>query len=130
MDGDIFYSPSHLTFIFVYINAYADNTFYYRFLQTDKPIYPSYVQGGVSNSDFVENLVKYKWSEEKILYKAAAGPTGKYIYAGGVQAGYFDEDDITNGGKKMLISWTVPTGSNPAASDSEYFFITAEIEWS
>ncbi|KAI9889261.1 MAG: hypothetical protein M1814_005636 [Vezdaea aestivalis] len=128
MDGDMFYSPYHSTFIFVYLTPYADNTFYFRYLLTDKPIIPAYVNGG-SNEDYVENIVKLKWSDPQVLYKASPGPTGKYIYAGGVQAGYYDGDDITNGGKKMMLSWTAPTGGDPSSLASEYMFVTAEITW-
>jgi hypothetical protein len=128
MDGDMFYSPYHLTFIFVYLTPYADSTFYYRYLEADTEILPTDSSNGQAG-DYVENIVKYQWSDQQILYKASPGPTGKYAYAGGVQAGYFDEDDITNGGSKMLISWTVPTGEDPASNDSEYFLVTAEIDW-
>ena len=127
--GDIFYSPAHLTFIFVYLNPYADNTFYFSYLQADQAIRPSFAPGGVPNTDYAENLVKYSWSDPVVLYKAQAGPTGMYIYAGGVHQGYFDQDDITNGGKKMLLSWTVPTGANPAGMSSEYYFMTADVDF-
>lgn len=127
MDGDIFYSPAHLTFIFVYLNPYADNTFYFRYLKADHAIIPPFAPGGDPSSDYAENLVRYDWAEPQVLYKAAPGPTGMYIYAGGVHQGYFDEDDITNGGKKMLISWTAPTGANPASKSSEYSLMTAHI---
>ncbi|KAI9763838.1 MAG: hypothetical protein M1835_007726 [Candelina submexicana] len=130
MDGDIFYSPRHLTFIFVYLNPYADNTFYFRYLQADSAIFPATAPGGDKTGDFAEAMFKYKWSTEKILYQAPPGSLGKYIYAGGVHQGYFDEDDITNGGKKMLLSWTLPTGNDPSAKGSEYYHITADIEWS
>ncbi|KAI9718055.1 MAG: hypothetical protein M1812_004313 [Candelaria pacifica] len=129
MDGDIFYSPRHLTFIFVYLNPYADNTFYFRYLQADSAILPPSAPGGDKNSDFAEAMFKYTWSTEQVLYHAPPGSLGKYIYAGGVHQGYFDEDDVTNGGKKMLLSWTLPTGSDPSAQDSEYYHITADIEW-
>lgn len=127
MDGDMFYSPRHLTFIFVYLTPYADNTFYYRYLQADHAIRPSFAGG--QDDDYVENIVKYSWSEEQVLYKAAPGLAGHYIYAGGVHQGYYDEDDITNGDSRMLISWTAPTGENPASLDSEYQMVTAEIRW-
>ncbi|KAI9833349.1 MAG: hypothetical protein M1819_003744 [Sarea resinae] len=129
MDGDIFYSPAHLTFIFVYLNCNADNTFYFRYLQAESAILPPSAPGGDPSSDYVENLVKYSWSEEQVLYEAEPGPTGRFIYAGGVHQGYFGVDDIINGGKKMLLSWTAPTGGDPAAMASEYSHVTAVIEW-
>ena len=129
MDGDLVYSPAHLTFIFIYLNPYADNTFYFRYLMADRAILPPSVPGGNTFGDFAENLVKYKWSEEQVLYRADSGPTGRFIYAGGVHQGYFDGDDITNGGKRMLISWTAPTGDNPAAMATEYLHMTAHVEF-
>ncbi|KAI9819117.1 MAG: hypothetical protein M1827_007273 [Pycnora praestabilis] len=123
MDGDIFYSPRHLTFIFVYLTPFADNIFYYRYLEADAAIVPD------NASDYVENMFKYSWSDQQFLFKAGPGPTGNFIYAGGVQLGYFDDDDISNGGSKMLLSWTAPTGGDPAAMASEYLFITAIVEW-
>lgn len=129
MDGDLIYSPAHLTFIWVYLNPFADNTFYFRYLQADTAIRPAGASGEYTSDDFAENLVKYQWSEEQVLYKANGGPTGKYIYAGGVHQGYFDQEDISNGGKKMLLSWTVPTGENPAAMASEYLHVTAHVEF-
>ena len=129
MDGDIFYSPAHLTFIFVFLNPYADNTFYFSYLEADQAILPGFAPGGDPTSDYAENLVKYRWSEPQVLYKASPGPTGMYIYAGGVHQGYFDGDDITNGGKKVLLSWTSPTGANPATQNSEYQLMTADVEF-
>ena len=129
LDVDIFYSPRHLTFIVVYLTIYADSVFYYRYLKADQAIIPPYAPGGNPTSDYVENIVKYDWSDEYVLYKAKPGLSGKYIYSGGVHQGYFGTDDIINGGSKMLISWTAPTGLNPATEESEYQIITAEIDW-
>jgi hypothetical protein len=129
-NGDIFYSPYHLTFIFVYLTIYADSTFYYQYLMADEPILPPTAPGaGSSSSDYVEALLKYPWSESQILYKAQPGPTGRYVYSGGIQQGYYGDSDITNGGKDMLLTWTVPTGANPAALDSEYQFVTAHLKF-
>lgn len=128
MDGDLFYSPAHQTFLWVYLTPYVDNTFYFRYLKADHAIRPGGVPGG-DIGDYAENIVKYAWSEEQVLYRAQPGPTGMYIYAGGVQLGYFDADDITNGGKKLLLSWTAPTGGDPAALNSEYLHVTAQVEF-
>lgn len=129
MNIDIFYSPRHLTFIAVYLNHYADSTFYYRHLVADSAIIPPYAPGGNQDEDIVENVLKYKWSDEAVLYKAAQGMNGHYIYAGGVHREYYGSDDIANGGSKMLISWTAPTGQDPSTLASEYQIITAEIDW-
>lgn len=129
MDFSVFYSPRHLTFIIVYLTAYADSTFYFRYLQADQGILPSFVPGGDSSSDYVENILKYKWSQEQVLYKAPQGMSGKYIYSGGPHLGYFGSNDIINGGTKMLLSWTAPTGLDPATLTSEYQIPTAEIDW-
>lgn len=128
MDFDMFYSPRHLTFIMVYLTSYADSTFYYRYLLAGQAILPPY-NGGDPSVDFVGNIVKYKWSDEQVLYKAAKPPSGNYIYAGGVHAGYFGTDDITNGGSKLLISWTANTGEDAGSVNSGYFCITAEVDF-
>ena len=127
MDVDLFYSPRHLTFIIVYMTGWVDNKFYYRYLNSTEAILPPYA-GGDPSVDFVENIVKYPWSTEQLLYAAPAPGNGQYIYSGGVHQGYFGEDDITNGGKRMLLSWTAPTGLNPATLKSEYQTMTAEVD--
>ena len=129
MDVDVFYSPRHLTFIVVYMTIYADSTFYYRYLLADQAILPGFAPGGDSSSDYVANILQYDWSDEMVLYKTGTGLSGKYTYSGGVHQGYFGVDDIMNGGTKMLLSWTAPTGQNPASEVSEYQIITAEIDW-
>ncbi|KAI9669527.1 MAG: hypothetical protein M1817_004646 [Caeruleum heppii] len=129
MDGDLFYSPAHLTFIFVFLNPYADNTFYFRYLETDRALRPSWAVGEEGTDDIAEALVQNRWSEPEVLFRAQSGPTGRYIYAGGVHQGYFGEDDISNGGRRMLLSWTAPTGENPASEASEYAIVTADVEF-
>lgn len=129
MDVDVLYSPRHLTFIIVYMTIYADSTIYYRYLLADQGILPPFAPGGDSSSDYVANILKYQWSAEMPLYKTGTGLSGSYTYAGGVHTGYFGADDITNGGTKMLLSWTAPTGRDPASEVSEYQIITAEIDW-
>ena len=98
-------------------------------MNADQAILPPYAPGGDPSSDYVENMVRYEWSEEHVLYKASPGLSRKYIYSGGVHQGYFGADDITNGGSKMLISWTAPTGLDPATEESEYQIVTAEVDW-
>lgn len=127
MDIDIFFSPRHMTFIVVYLTIYADSTFYYRYLRAPNAIIPGYAPGGDKNSDYAENLLKYDWSEEQVLYKAQTGLGGSFIYSGGVHTRYFGSDDIVNGGSRMLLSWTAPTGQNPASAVTEYQIVTAEV---
>jgi len=129
MDINVFYSPRHLTFIIVYLTIYADSTFYYRYLEADQGILPAFVSGGNPSSDYVENILKYSWSDQQVLYKAAPGLSGHYIYAGAVHEGYYGSNDITNGGSRMLLSWTAPTGQDPSQSNSEYQMFTAEVNW-
>jgi hypothetical protein len=127
MDIDVFYSPYHATFIMVYLTCDADNTFYYRYLQSDHAIvYPCANRSFISESDCVENIVKYNWSSPQILYKASPPPFG-YIYAGAVHGGYFGINDITNGGTKMLLSWTQHTGMDAASPPSGYAHMTAAV---
>ena len=128
MDVNLFYSPRHLTFIMVYLTVYADNTFYFRYLKADHAILPSFAPGA-DQTDYVENILKYPWSDRRVLYKAPPSLSGRYIYAGGVHDGYYGSNDIKNGGTRMLLSWTAPTGKNPASLTSEYQILTAEIEW-
>lgn len=130
MDVDVFYSPRHLTFIAIYLTIYADNVFYYRYLIADSAILPPFAPGGDKNSDYVENLLKYEWSDEQVLYKAKPGLNGKYIYSGGVHLGYFGSNDISNGGSRILLSWTAPTGKEPSTATSEYQIVTAEVNLS
>lgn len=127
MDIDVYYSPRHQTFIAVYLTIYADSTFYYRYLKADHAIIPCYAPGGDKTSDFAENLLKYKWSDEQVLYKAKPGLSGAFIYAGGIHTRYFGSDDVVNGGTRLLLSWTAPTGKNPGSADSEYQIVTAEV---
>lgn len=123
MDLDVFYSPYHGTFIMVYLTPFADNTFYFRYLMSDTAILPPYAGG---TGDYVESIVKNQWSSEEVLYKAAAPPMA-YIYAGGVHTGYFGNNDITNGGTKMLISWTEHTGEEAASPATGYSHMTAVL---
>ena len=129
MDLEIFYSPRHLTFIIVYMTKYADNKFFFRYLKADQGILPSFAPGAKSDADYVENILKYEWSEQQEVYTAPKSLSGKYVYAGAVHAGYYGSDDITNGGTRMLLSWTAPTGEDPASKNSEYQIIMAEVEW-
>lgn len=130
-DFDLLYSSYHKTFLMVYLTRHTDNTFYYRHLQASDPILPPYarVDNPPSDYDYVEEVLKQPWSEEKVLYKADTPPAGNYIYAGSVHAGYFGPDDITQGGKKALLSWTQHTGEDAASPRSGYAHMTARVEF-
>ena len=70
MDLDVIYSPFHRTFIVVYVTPNADNTFYYRTLNTSTPIYPA-CEGGSDN--YAEALVRNAWSRrEETIHHACA----------------------------------------------------------
>jgi len=43
--------------------------------------------------------------------------------------GYFGVDDITRGGKKMLLHWDHPTGNNAASTDTGFELQSAVVEW-
>lgn len=124
---DVFYSPKHKTFILVYQTYYADNDFYWRYLNADHAIIPQW-QGG-SDPDYVANIWKYPWSQDFLLYTTPAPTDGSYTYGGGAFPGYYDAQDITNGGSRMLLTWTQPTGENPGSVDTGYFHMSAEIDW-
>ncbi|KAK5046583.1 hypothetical protein LTR84_007344 [Exophiala bonariae] len=108
---DVFYVPAVRSFVMVYLNTYGDNTFYYRHLPLDLDVVP----GG----DYVEKILTSEWSGEKVLAKPDA-PEREFIYSGGVHLGYFGDDDITNGGWKMLITWTEKIGRDAFAADAGY----------
>lgn len=118
-DLDVVYVPALRSFLMIYLNTLADNTFYYRYLPLDLNVDQS--------GNYVENIVTSSWSEEKVLANITA-PVQGYIYAGGMHAGYFGDDDITNGGMKMLITWTEHTGQDAASPASGYAHESAYIE--
>lgn len=118
---DIVYSPAHRTFVMIYLTQEVDNTFYYRYLVgKDKSmlnIIPPYEDGGDTN--YVENLITNAWSDQKILFTVPTPERG-YAYAGGLHSGYFGNDDIANGGYKMLLTWTEHTIVDPDDPASGY----------
>lgn len=116
---DLFYSPYHATYIIVYLRGGDDAGFHYRYLATSNSsaIVPFWVKptsfvnaDGPSGSyvDIAEELVRNKWSKEHALHVVRPGSQNITPSYGGVQLGYFDEDDIANGGKKMLLIWNMP----------------------
>lgn len=130
MNMDLFYSPIHRTFIMIYLTPDADNTFYYRYLVSTSNstwnIVPPYEAGG--SSDYVEEILHNKWSDQKILFTVDK-PARGYVYAGGMHAGYFDHDDITHGGSKMLVTWTEHTAINPNVPESGYAHKSQVVEF-
>ncbi|EXJ64329.1 hypothetical protein A1O7_00665 [Cladophialophora yegresii CBS 114405] len=118
-DLDVVYVPAIRSFLMIYLNTLADNTFYYRHLPLD-------LDADDQDCD-VDNIVKAKWSAEKVLAQIEA-PIEGYIYAGGMHAGYFGDDDITNGGSKILITWTEHTGQDAASPESGYAHKSAYVE--
>lgn len=121
MNMDLIYSPAHQTFIMIYLTPQADNTFYYRYLinndNTTANIIPPYEAGG--DDDYVEQILSKTWSDQNVLFTVPPPERG-YIYAGGLHAGYFGDDDITNGGMKMLCTWTEHTAIDPNVPQSGY----------
>lgn len=125
--GDIFYSPRHGTFIVVYQTAWTDSSIFYAYLKTPTFISPSY--NAATYEDIIENIYKYEWSEAMLLFKTPEVSEGHYTYDGGVLQGYFDEDDIVNGGDRMLLHWTVPTSYPAGSMENGYQFWSAEVRW-
>lgn len=119
--ADVFYSPRHLTFIAVTLTF--SNVFNFQYLMANVPILPSYAGG--SEADIAENLVKYQWSTAQTLYTTPT-PEVFIAYTGGPHLGYFDEDDITNGGSKMLLTWTAKTLNG---ENGGYNHMSAVITW-
>jgi hypothetical protein len=117
-DMDVIYVPALRTFLMVYLNTLADNTFYYRYLPLDL---------NADSADLGNILMHAEWSDEKILAKIDA-PVEGFVYAGGLHAGYFGDDDITNGGWKMLITWTEHTGKDAASPETGYAHKSAYAE--
>ncbi|KIW15360.1 hypothetical protein PV08_05406 [Exophiala spinifera] len=117
-DLDVFYVPALRSFVMIYLNTVADNTFYYRHLPLDLDV--------DENGDY-QHIITSQWSEEGVLAKIDA-PAEGYMYAGGMHAGYFGDDDITNGGWKMLITWTEHTGKDAASPESGYAHKSAYVE--
>lgn len=129
MSMDLIYSPFHRTFIMIYLTPDADNTFYYRYLKgknnSTLNVITPYEQGGDNN--YVENILTNAWSDAQILFEIPTPERG-YVYAGGVHAGYFNKDDITMGGTKMLCTWTEHTKVDPEKPDSGYAHMAQVID--
>lgn len=120
--GDIFFSRLHGTFIFVYMNGHVDSTFYYRKLLVPKPIeapFPAIPKSSSEWDALAENIWKHPWStEETILLKTVPHQDTGFNYAGSVARGFFGEDDISEGGNKLLLTWTIRTGRRAWEKDT------------
>ena len=124
-DFDLIYAPGYQTLIMMYLTNMPDNTFYYRFCKPRNIVAPYEPSG---NSDWAEAIHSCDWTDRGILYVAPT-PQREFIYAGGVHAGYYGNDDITFGGDKMLISWTEKTGADASSPDANYAHKTAYVNW-
>ena len=138
--GNVFFSPYFHTFLIIYFNKMVDSTFYIRYINLQNPISNdlTWISGGrngkgIQHED-IEALVKYRWSEEQILY---VSPTSKggFNYAGNAHPEYFNrqyfapslynpgtssvqrrnawygsnlvvEADAGGDGKHLMLSWT------------------------
>lgn len=110
----------NLSFI---IDKYIDNKFLWSYLQTDTPLVPKY-----DGTDFVENITKYSWSPTQTLYQAPA-PAAGYAYSAGVHMGYFENNDLVNGGSQSLITWTAETGEDASSVYGGYTLMSAIVSW-
>lgn len=108
------------------MDYYTDNSFYWMYLKAPA-LTPGYAGG--SMEDFVEAMYTYTWSSAVLLFKAPA-PSTSYNYGGGMHQGYFGDDDILNGGNRMLLTWTHPTGKNAMSATTGYQLVSAEVQWS
>jgi hypothetical protein len=131
LDFDIVYSPKAKTFIMIYLVYPPDNTFYWRQLYPEHDmttgVLPPYMPRG--DVHWADKIVTGKWDTvDNVLYKAPQ-PARGFIYAGGVHAGYFGDDDITNGGEAVLISWTEHTGQPGESSESGYAHMTIRVNF-
>lgn len=127
---DIFWSPKHSTFMMVYQTYYADNNFYWRYLQLPAGVSIKPIWAGGSQQDFVQAIYTYPWSADIFLFTTPAPADGSYTYGGGAMQGYYDGSDITRGGSRMLLTWTEQSGQNPGSGTSGYYHRSAEIDWS
>ena len=118
-DLDVLFVPALGSFVMVYLNSYGDNTFYYRHLPLDL--------NATQADGYGEHIVTGTWSEEKVLVKVDK-PAEGFIYAGGIHAGYFGNDDITTGGWSMLITWTEKTGKPAESPESGYSHQSAVVK--
>ena len=94
--GTLFYSPYYTTFLLIYFNNFADNTFYVRYLDLTKPVdstSKTWPAGGGNGTgitiDDAEAILYYSWSDEQVLFKTQPGPGG-FNYAGAAHPEYFN----------------------------------------
>ena len=129
LDFDIIYAPAYDNFIMIYTTYNPDNTFYYRFVDpkhNKANLIAPYKNGG--NDNYAEAIVTGTWSARAKLYQAPDPAVGS-LYAGAVHQGYFGNNDITNGGKKMLLTWTEHTGQDATSEATGYALMSAVVEF-
>ena len=124
-DFDLIYSPYFKNFFMIYLTNMADNTLYWRYCQNPGGYVPVY-QGGPD--DWAEAIRSCAWSGRQVMYNIPK-PEREFVYAASVHAGYYRDDDITQGGRKMLISWTEKTGQDASSPDAGYAHKTAYVDW-
>lgn len=123
--SDIFYSPMHKTFINVYEDRYIDNKILWRYLMVPEGgIVPAY-----DGTDFLLNMLEYPWSGVQTLFQAPTPANGMYIYSSGPNFGYFEDDDVFNGGNMMLLNWCSPTGKASDSVTTSFNIPAAVITW-
>lgn len=122
IDLEIIYMPKSRTFMMIYTVFPPDNTFYYRQLYPysdhKRGVHPPYEQYG--DEQWGDTIVTGEWEEDQhVLYKVPDPAVGR-MYAGGVHAGYYGNEDITNGGDSILLTWTEHTGKEGESPESGY----------
>lgn len=98
--GSVFYSPYFQTFLFIYLDKFADSTFYIRYLDLEQPSCGSsvWIRGGKNGTgigpDDAEAIVWYDWSAPQTLY---ISPTGKggFNYAGFAHPEFFNRQYLS-----------------------------------
>jgi len=121
--GDIFYAPAFKTYIMVY--AMNLGLMYYSYLKAASSIVPTTTSDGIC-TDIMENIFKYQWSKPVLMLNTWT-TGGSYSYDGGVLQGYFDDDDITNGGNCMLVHWSAQPGGKAGNIVDAYQFRSAKV---
>jgi hypothetical protein len=122
VDLDIIYMPKSATFMMIYTVFPPDNKFYWRQLYphpgTHIGVYPPYKQYG--DDHWADTMLTGDWESKAHVLYTVPDPAVGSMYAGGVHAGYFGNEDITNGGDSILLTWTEHTGKSGDAPESGY----------
>lgn len=56
-----------------------------------------------------EQIVKNAWSSEEFIYEAEPVTEGSFSFAGSIALGYLADQDLKNGGDKLMLVWTGKT---------------------